>query len=278
MKKYIKPFLLFRTFVLTCLLGFVAACDYELSPWTTDAYCPGMDIKSNIARLKRIEQLRGESPQFKFAVIGDPQQYPKDLSDTITHINRKNNIDFIVLLGDIAETGIAQEFEWACKALSRSEQPVLAVIGNHDALSFGQQIWHNNFGPEDYSFSFMGTKFVAFNNNKYEYPDSPSLSFLENEAAQDENVPRNLTIGFSHIQPWPDQPNLSGQLKSFGYDHMFHAHEHKFKYWQYQDVQLPHYIVAHTRFVNYAIVEVNQGSLSVTQCEPECFPAELKSR
>lgn len=256
----------------------LSGCQFDLSPWETDVKCPGRSVDENLEQLALLEA--GSSPQdtFKVAVIGDPQQYPGDLELVIKRINKMDDVDFVLLLGDVAETGIEKEFEWSCKALSHTTKPIMAVVGNHDALAYGSVIWQNIFGGFDYSFSYKGTKFVAYNDNKYEFNDVPDKAWLQEEAFVGDEEVRNHTIGMSHIEPWDNEPELSGFLKQTGFDYMFHAHNHKFSFWQEQGVFLPHYITADTRDEKFGIATITPTSITMENCDPECIPAVLTTR
>ncbi|MDA8621590.1 metallophosphoesterase [Psychrosphaera sp.] len=262
--------LLVKALWLSLFSVLINACDYELSPWETDAYCPGMTITENLRWLKEVESQATAGNDFQFAIIGDPQQFPKDLENTIERLNKNDKIKFIVLLGDIAETGIAQEFEWACKALEKTNKPILSVVGNHDGLSFGQEIWRNTFGPFDYSFTFLDTKFIAFNNNQYEFENVPDISWIQSEADIAKEEQRFHTIAMSHIKPWDNQPTLSATLKDAGIDYTFHTHDHKFIHWQDSDVMLPHHVTANNLGQQFSIVNVSSASISVEDCTPNC--------
>src|SRR5690606_25346602 len=47
------------------------------------------------------------------------------------------------------------------------------VVGNHDGLIYGEDIYQNIFGSLNYSFIYRNVKFIMWNNNPYEwgYPD-----------------------------------------------------------------------------------------------------------
>ena len=129
--------------MLLMLVMALSACEYELSPWQTDAHCPGLSISQNTAELMAFEQTVGARNFYQVALISDPQQYAGSLEDTIKLINRMSEVDFILVLGDLAQSGVKAEFEWMCTALAKAHIPVFAVIGNHDALSFGEEIWRD---------------------------------------------------------------------------------------------------------------------------------------
>ena len=264
--------------IASLVVTLLAACQYDLSPWETDVDCPNMSNEENLDWLAQIEAGKQVRDTFKVAVIGDPQQHPGDLEETIQLLNRKPDIDFVLLLGDLVETGVEKEFEWACKALNKTNKPIISVIGNHDALSYGQDIWRDIFGEFDFSFQYLGTKFIAYNDNQYEFENVPNKSWLAVEAKVAENEDRVHTIGMSHIQPWQHDIGFSAFLKRQGFDHMLHAHEHRFKYWQLVEVGLPHYVTADTRGVKFGVMTVTSDTISLENCDPECVPAEVETR
>ena len=256
----------------------LAGCQYDLSPWETDVDCPNMSVEENLAWLKQIEAQKQIGDTFKVAVIGDPQQYPGDLETTVKTINRMDGVDFVLLLGDLVETGIEKEFEWACKALNKTTKPIISVIGNHDALSYGQDIWLEVFGEFDFSFHYLNNKFIAYNDNQYEFADVPNKPWLAAEAELADSEVRNHTIGMSHIQPWAHDTGFSAFLKEAGFDHMLHAHDHRFQYWQLADVGLPHYVTADTRDIKFGIMTITPDTITMENCDPVCLPAEVDIR
>lgn len=267
---------LLRITCISVLVGSFAGCDFEISPWQTDAHCPGLSIEHNLQRLKTLESSNNNDDNFKVAVIGDPQQYPGDLEIVVGRLNQRVDIDFILLLGDIAETGIKQEFEWSCKALQKSNHPILTVIGNHDALSFGAEIWQQIFGEFNYSFRYKKTKFVAYNDNQYEFDNVPDRDWLSEQAEQTKDS-SNL-IALSHIEPWGRDEQLSEYLNSLGYDVALHAHNHKFSYYQVEGNSLPHFITADTQDIKYSVMTVREQTITFENCDPECVPATIEQR
>lgn len=257
---------------------FLSACQFDLSPWETDVDCPNMTIDENLEWLAQIEQTKQIGDEFKVAVIGDPQQFPGDLEATIKHLNQMDDVDFILLLGDVVETGIEKEYEWACKALNKTQKPIISVVGNHDSLSYGKEIWLKVFGEFDFTFHYLGTKFIAYNDNKYEFENVPDRDWLRQQAQLDEQEVRYHTIGMSHIEPWASDPDLSGFLKESGYTHMLHAHRHRFDFWQEAGIELPHYVTADIQDIKFGLMTVTKESISMQDCDPNCLPASLDYR
>jgi len=238
----------------------LVACQYEVSPWSTDVDCPtSVTIEYNKARLQAIELEEGPRSAYKVALLSDPQMYPGAFENVIERINARDDISFIVLTGDLAETGIKAEYEWTCKAMSKSNKPIFAVIGNHDALSFGTDIWLDTIGPENYSFTYQNSKFVVYNDNKYEFANVPDRDWLEAQAVVDiaGGEVREHTFAFSHIPPWPEDLELSAELEGYGFDLTLHGHEHDFDFWELATVGLPHYVASFTKFEEYGILTVD---------------------
>jgi len=256
----------------------LSGCDYEVSPWSTDVDCASsVSIPSNIERLKVFEDSVGPRSEYQVAIISDPQQYPGSFEKIIKHVNNMPEVDFILLTGDLADTGIKAEFEWVCKAMEKAKQPIFAVIGNHDALAFGTDIWATVFGPEDYSFTYQNSKFIAYNDNKYEFANVPDRDWLAQEAAGD--MTRDYTIVFSHIPPWDKDLELSQELKDLGVDLGVHGHEHRFDYWQLTGAQLPHYVVSHTKTEEFGILTINSSDYTLENCNlGGCEVAQVRSR
>lgn len=267
----------FKLLVALLLPAVLAACQYEISPWQTDAHCPGVSFEESLVRLKAFEAEIGEADFYRVAIVSDPQQYPGSFQDVIEKINKMDDIHLTLLVGDLAQTGIKAEFEWICKVMAQSKAPIFPVIGNHDALSFGEEIWKDVFGPLDFSFTYQNTKFVGYNDNKYEFENVPDRNWLAAEAAVADDETRIHTIGFSHIAPWKDDTGFSEFLQDSGYDLMIHGHEHAFDFWHLLEVELEHYIAPETRHQEFGILNVYPDSLVLDNCDPECAPATSRT-
>jgi predicted phosphodiesterase len=267
-----------KVIISTLASLFIASCRFDISPWENDVNCETLNLKANLEWLNLIEESDTSKSEFSVAVIGDPQQYPGDLELTIKKINTIDKVDFVLLLGDLTETGVEKEYEWTCKAVSHTNKPILSVIGNHDALAYGRVIWLDTIGPFNYSFKYKNTKFIAYNDNKYEFKNVPDKAWLAKEASIDQDEIRFHTIGMSHIEPWDIEPTLTAPLKSFGFAQMLHAHNHKFDFWQKATVKLHHFITADTRDVKFGILNITPDNIVIEQCDSECVPIMINNR
>ncbi len=252
----------------------LSGCEYELSPWETDPHCPGVSVEENLARLTAFEASIGKVDSYRVAIIGDPQQYPGAFEDTIEYINTLPNVHFTLVVGDLAETGVKAEFEWMCKAMSKSNIPMIPVIGNHDSISFGQDIWLDVFGPFDFAFTYQNTRFVAYNDNQYEFGVPPDRDWLHAQAQPNEGeADFEHIIGVSHVPPWDDNEGFDASLSASGYELTVHGHESSFDFWERSDVGLPHYITTQNRDPGFGMLTIYAGAdvpLQVDNCTREC--------
>lgn len=246
----------------------LSGCQFEVSPWSTDVDCPSsVTIESNLARLEQLEIEQEGINEYKVALLSDPQMYPGAFETVIKRINNMDDVSFILLSGDLSESGLKAELEWTCKSMSHSKKPIFAVIGNHDALGFGKEMWLSTFGPYDFSFDYQNSKFVAYNDNKYEFVNVPDRHFLQTEGSAGVSQGRTHIIGVSHIPPWDEDIELSQDLKDYGFDLTVHGHEHGFDFWKLFDVQLPHYVTSFTKEDEYGILTVTDSELSLQNCK-----------
>jgi len=170
------------------------ACGERYSPWETD---PPAHLKNLTAeQLSLLNAQPEQSFPFTIAVIGDPQGTPKDLQRVVDAINRRNDVKFILVLGDLTDYGLLHEYVWAAEALKRSRVPFLTVVGNHDAISHGKTIYRRMFGAYDYTFNYAGLKFVMWNNNQYEFGET-DFSWLERNTD-------SRSVVASHVPPVVD--------------------------------------------------------------------------
>lgn len=54
-----------------------------------------------------------------------------------------------------------KEYEWTVNILSKLDIPYVGLIGNHDVIGNGDQVFNKLFGEENFSFIVRDVKFVA---------------------------------------------------------------------------------------------------------------------
>lgn len=112
---------------------------------------------------------------FKFAFLSDTHigspngAAEEDLRRTIRDINAMNDIDFVVITGDITELGSNKELALARHILDSLRIKYYIIPGNHDtgwSESGGQQ-FSNVFGNDKFSFEHKGIRFIGCASGPY---------------------------------------------------------------------------------------------------------------
>jgi len=222
-----------------------------------------------------IEQIQNQSQTFsensrplRLALIADSHSNYRDLDLTINKINQED-IDFTVHLGDMTELGLAIEYEAAASLLSRLQKPWLTVIGNHDAVGNGRNIYRKIFGSENQVFDSRGYRFIIFNNNQLEYMDTGlSWAWLRYQITNSA-LP---VVLFQHANPFNTDNFSSDQIQEIQsilklprLRAVFHGHLHSFQQSFFHSVFIQQ--VSRTEGQSYALVELGSHSLNVQQCE-----------
>lgn len=192
--------------VISIMLLSTSCSTLDYHPY--DAHITGAHnlTKKNIAHIERA--LKGKK-SFKFAMISDTQRRFDETKLAIEEINSRNDIDFIVHGGDLSDFGFTDEFLWMRDLLCELNKPHVTVIGNHDCIGTGKDVYKKIYGESNYTFSAGNTRFICLNTNALEYDYSspiPDFSFLQRELA---NIPENIekTIFLMHVKPYDDEFN-----------------------------------------------------------------------
>ena len=180
--------------VITCLLIFIAI---RCAPLRDSPYSSSLRRDERNLNLRNTEALSDidADNQLVIAVFADSHQNYQDLRNTITHINRTVNIDFVANLGDFTNQGSNMEYDHFAKYYEELRKPKFTAIGNHDAIGAGFFLFDKMFGPSDYYFESTSHRFIFFNSNNWETPlKFNSLWLRDTVSASTKPV-----IIFSHI-------------------------------------------------------------------------------
>lgn len=190
-------------FFVLCLLT-LSGCDFfEAHPY--DAKISGRtDI--NEAHISLIEEHLKDKHTFRFAFVSDTQRYYDETEDVVKSINSKNDIDFVIHGGDMADFGTTHEFIMQRDILLKLDMPWVTIIGNHDCLGTGENVYKEVFGQPNYFFQAGNTMIVCLNTNALEYDYSepvPDFGFLEDLLA---HLPQGVerTIVAMHAPPFDE--------------------------------------------------------------------------
>ncbi|MDH6304443.1 Icc-related predicted phosphoesterase [Parabacteroides sp. PF5-5] len=167
------------------------------------------DIETGLNKknIERITTLCETKDTIRFAFMGDTQRSLDETDDFVKLMNRNDSIDFVIHGGDITDFGLKKEYEWAYDIFSKLKQPYVALIGNHDVLGNGDQVYKKLYGAENFSFMAGDVKFVCLNTNAIEYDYShpiPDFTFIKNELT-DTLPAHKRTIVVMHAPPGCEQ-------------------------------------------------------------------------
>jgi 3',5'-cyclic-AMP phosphodiesterase len=186
-------------FIVFCFL--VTACDlFEYSPNQAFDRDTPRDLNA-----RNVERLLKSAPDdtITIAFVGDSQRFYDHIQAFVKKVNNFPEVDLVLLAGDISDFGLLNEFEWVHEKLSRLQAPYIAVIGNHDVIANGENVFRRMYGPLDFSFVYDSIKFVIHNTNGLEYPgkDVPDIGWLADELQQSEDPSIKHFITVSHVPP-----------------------------------------------------------------------------
>ncbi|MGZ3708463.1 MAG: metallophosphoesterase family protein [Bdellovibrionota bacterium] len=183
---------------------------------------------------------------FNFAVFADVQVRPenKTLLSRFTQDVGPKNISFFVVLGDLTEDGLNDEFTKIKTALDGVGIPYSAAIGNHDLFQEGSDggwnRWKTVFGSSTYSVTIAGAvRLILLDTSSGEIGPS-QFDWLQGQLTQPSPPP--FTIVGSHypiydgITPmiWrlssaAERYKLTGMLNQYGVYAYVGGHIHEYR-------------------------------------------------
>jgi 3',5'-cyclic-AMP phosphodiesterase len=233
----------FRRLTLTSLtasLLLLQACDkFEYSPYEIRLRDNERELnQKNINRI--LEQNIAEDATITFALISDTQGYYKDTETIVTHLNNLDGVQFVLHNGDITDFGLLKEFRLINERLGKLNAPLVTVIGNHDAVNNGMQLYKEMYGPYNFSFVAGHSKFIFINTNFWEFNGAaPDLNWLESELS-DRDAYKQVFV-LSHIPP---TSSAFGEANAARYRELMnkykvsmsiHGHNHSFETYQMEE-------------------------------------------
>lgn len=186
------------------LLG---GCDMiEYHPYDLD-----IDGETDVNRrhIEQIEKATRGKDEIRFAVISDTQRWYDETEDAVEALNRRGDLDFVVHTGDLSDFGLKLEFEKQRDILNGLNVPYVCLLGNHDCLATGLDVYRRVFGTEDFAFTAGNVRFLCLNTNALEFDNSsavPNIQYIRDEI---DNVPEGVekTVVAMHAGPFSEQFN-----------------------------------------------------------------------
>jgi 3',5'-cyclic AMP phosphodiesterase CpdA len=169
----------------------------------------------------------------RFAVVGDTQRSFDETERAVEAINRRDDVQFVVQVGDFTNVGLWLEFRLMNEIFSRLRVPYLVVMGNHDLFGNGRAIYEAMFGPTDFAFTHGRVRFVLFDSVIADDGSAPDVAWVAAQLAPSAGHDRALT--FSHVAPGEVgfDPALTAPLLEAmvggGVDLSMHGHLHRYR-------------------------------------------------
>lgn len=222
-----------RRWLYFAMLLILNSCElFEYHPYDTQNFSLSNVNEVNINKILANTEA---SDTIRFVFMGDTQRYYDETEDFVKSVNKRNDIDFVIHGGDITDFGLSKEYEWIYDMFEKLKVPFLTIIGNHDVIGQGKDIYREIYGDFDFSFELHGTRFIFLNTNALEFDYSTPvpnfdymLSFVEDSTDIDN------TIVAMHVPPYNVGFNNNAVLM-FNYiiesyknvRFCLHAHNHK---------------------------------------------------
>ncbi|MGO1243200.1 MAG: metallophosphoesterase family protein [Sphingobacterium sp.] len=197
--------------ILALALLFLSSCkrNFQYSVLEVKPLTRNMNLKA----IERIQELVPKDT-FSFLFISDTQIAYAELQDFVEFANNNLSLDsisFVLHGGDYSDYGANFEFNLYYDDIRKLKFPVVGVIGNHDMLGNGSEVYRRYFGPDDFTFNFGSTKFIAFNSNSREASFDgtlPNLNWIKSQQHSDEDI-KNI-IYLAHVPPYSSDfdPNI----------------------------------------------------------------------
>lgn len=173
-----KNFKLLFTIFLLCLAACAPFVDSPFSDYTLRT-----DRNLNQKAISKLSNVEADN-LIKIAIFTDSHQNYTGLDRAIYEINKTADVDFVASLGDFTNSGYNYEYDQFLNIYSDLVRPRFTVVGNHDAIGAGGEIFKKIFGLTNFYFETPTYRFIFFNSNNWEMPSDFKVSWLKNTVDQ----------------------------------------------------------------------------------------------
>jgi outer membrane protein assembly factor BamB/Icc-related predicted phosphoesterase len=146
---------------------------------------------------------------FKFALFTDihtgTATSEEDLMRCIEDVNSQDDIDFVIVNGDLTENGLNLEIETAKQRLDKLNKKYYAIAGNHETkwTESGHTRFAQVFGDNKVTFEHNGIRFAGFSSGPVlrmgdAHVSPREIKWLENTLQSMENKKQPVII-FTHV-------------------------------------------------------------------------------
>ncbi|MDR2653152.1 MAG: phosphodiester glycosidase family protein [Prevotellaceae bacterium] len=150
-----------------------------------------------------------EFKPFKFAFFTDihtgTATSEEDLMRCIEDVNSQDDIDFVIVNGDLTENGLNSELEIAKHRLDKLNKKYYAIAGNHETkwTESGHTRFAQIFGDTKTAFKHKGIQFVGFSSGPVlrmgdAHVSPREINWLKNTLQSIENTKQSVIV-FTHV-------------------------------------------------------------------------------
>jgi len=257
----------YLAFLAGLLLSGSCKKPFQFSPH--EVHLPAGFTQVNARAIERIGQLPAGRP-LRFVLVGDSQRFYEETDAFVLALNQRNDIDFVLLAGDISDFGMRAEFEWVHERLTRLKVPYVAVVGNHDMLGNGREIYRRLYGPEEFTFTARGYHFSCLNTNSKEVGFNgsiPNLNWLQASVGNLTNYRGAFVV--SHMAPFHGEfdpalvPRYTSLLRnSRSVMASLHGHQHSYSSGTPYNDGIPYIVVGSFNLRAYVLLTADNEELT----------------
>jgi predicted MPP superfamily phosphohydrolase len=258
-----------KILAMLLLALFPISCEMiEYHPYDTNL--EGEDTNINQKNITKLDTITSTQDTLRFILIGDSQRFYDETRDFVKAVNKRNDIDFILHGGDITDFGMKSEYVWINDMMDDLHVPYITIVGNHDLVGKGGDIYEAMYGDMNFSFIFKRTKFICINTNALEFDygtDVPDMNFIKQATSDTLADTYDRTIVAMHAEPGGAQfnNNLSEYFnetikQSKNLQFCLHAHTHTLQQNDFFDDGLIYYGCDDMEGRNYMIFTVTEDS------------------
>ncbi|MCT4643412.1 MAG: metallophosphoesterase [Carboxylicivirga sp.] len=228
--------------------------------------------KQNVSNYNKLLPAANEDfKPFRVGLIADSHTYYDEFEKQVKYINSRDDLDFIVHLGDITLSANAREFDWYSDIMNKIKIPVITIIGNHDCLGNGHSIYQEMFGESNFFFEYRDVKLVFFDDVVWEKKVSdPDFEWFDKALENDQDY--KYVIPFAHIPPWDAQFTIGNEylydqlMLKHDVDLSVHGHGHSYSY-QKNYGEVNYLMVPAPIRDELIILDVNSDAIDVERIE-----------
>lgn len=261
--------------VVSVALSLLCACNaIEYHPY--DARVDG-ETGLTTENITLIEEQTAGKREIRFAMISDTQRHYDEMEDAVDELNTRDDIDFVLHGGDLADFGTTDEFEWARDYMSELDVPWVCILGNHDCLGTGLDVFESVFGDIDFAFTAGNVRFICLNTNALEFDysdDVPNFTFLQSELEAFPSDVAEKTVIVMHAPPFGEEFNndvadeFETAITTFP-NPLFclYGHIHSWAEDDFFDDGLIYYACTNIANRGYYLITINDDGYEIERCD-----------